>query len=76
MLTLGVANPDLTDVPPAAQAEAKRLESVLDKLSQRMRQSVEIAQAKGVFIGAGSDAGGNPPRSAQLQHGQGARAAG
>ncbi|GAB4413091.1 MAG: amidohydrolase family protein [Anaerolineae bacterium] len=60
VLTLGVANPDLTDVPPAAQAEAKRLESILDKLSQRMRQSVAIAQAKGVFIGAGSDAGGNP----------------
>jgi imidazolonepropionase-like amidohydrolase len=60
VLTLGVANPDLTDVPPAAQAEAKRLEGILDKLSQRMRQSVQIAQAKGVFIGAGSDAGGNP----------------
>ncbi len=60
VLTLGVANPDLTDVPPAAQAEARRLESVLGTLSARMRESVQIARAKGVFIGAGSDAGGNP----------------
>lgn len=60
VLTLGVSNPDMRDIPPAAQAEAKRLEGVLPALRERSAEAIRIARAMGVFIGSGSDAGGNP----------------
>jgi imidazolonepropionase-like amidohydrolase len=60
VFTLGVAAPDMTKVPPAAQAEAKRLEGILPALLKRMRETAEITRTKGVFVGSGSDAGGNP----------------
>ncbi len=59
VLTLGVANPDPEKVPPNAVAEAKRLAPILEMLLKRVRESIQIARVKGVFIGCGSDAGGN-----------------
>jgi imidazolonepropionase-like amidohydrolase len=60
VFTLGVANPDLSNVPPAAQADAKRLQGILPTLSKRLRESAALARSKGVFVGLGTDAGGNP----------------
>jgi imidazolonepropionase-like amidohydrolase len=59
VLTLGVANPDPEKVPPNALAEAKRLAPIFEMLLKRVRESIQIARAKGVFVGCGSDAGGN-----------------
>ncbi len=60
VLTLGVANPNLDDLPPTARAEAERMQGPLATLRARMRETVALAREKGVFIGSGSDAGGNP----------------
>jgi imidazolonepropionase-like amidohydrolase len=60
VLTLGVSKPDTNNVSAAAQAEAKRLEPILETLRERTAQSIGIARDYGVFIGSGSDAGGNP----------------
>lgn len=59
VLTLGVAKPDPEAIPPDAIAEAKRLEPIFEMLRERTSQSIRIAREKGVFIGIGSDAGGN-----------------
>jgi imidazolonepropionase-like amidohydrolase len=59
VLTLGVAKPDPETIPPDARAEAERLEPIFEMLRDRTRQSIQIARDKGVFIGIGSDAGGN-----------------
>ena len=59
VLTQGVAKPDPAKIPPNAQEEAKRLEPIFDMLAERTRQAIAIARAKGVFIGCGTDAGGN-----------------
>ncbi len=59
VLTLGVARPEETGHTPAQQAEAERLRPILAALNDRVRESIAIARAHGVFIGAGSDAGGN-----------------
>lgn len=59
VLTLGVANPDPAKVPPNAVEEAKRLTPIFEKLLARARESIQIARRKGVFLGSGSDAGGN-----------------
>lgn len=59
VFTLGVSSPDLTNVAPANQAEAKRLQGILPGLRKRMSESTRLARAKGVFVGLGSDAGGN-----------------
>ena len=60
VLTLGVANPDPEQIPPGARAEAERMKGMLETLRGRVRQSVELARDKGVFVASGSDAGGNP----------------
>ncbi|MFQ5857532.1 MAG: amidohydrolase family protein, partial [Anaerolineae bacterium] len=60
VLTLGVANPNLEDLPPTARAEAERMREPLHTLRDRVRETVALAQDKGVLIGSGSDAGGNP----------------
>jgi imidazolonepropionase-like amidohydrolase len=60
VLTLGVSKPDMTNASPAGQADAKRLEPILEVLRERSAQSIAIAREYGVFIGSGSDAGGNP----------------
>lgn len=60
VLTLGVADPDLDNLPATARAEAERMQEPLETLRARMRETVTLAREKGVFIGSGSDAGGNP----------------
>lgn len=60
VFTLGVANPDPEQIPPGARAEAERMQEMLEMLRGRVRQSVELAREKGVFVASGSDAGGNP----------------
>ncbi|MCC7450628.1 MAG: amidohydrolase family protein [Anaerolineae bacterium] len=60
VFTIGVANPDLTSVPPAAEADAKRLQGILPAMLKRLNESIAIARAKGLFVGSGTDAGGNP----------------
>jgi imidazolonepropionase-like amidohydrolase len=60
VLTLGVSKPDTNNVSAAAQAEAKRLEPIPETLRERTAQSIAIGRECGVFIGSGSDAGGNP----------------
>lgn len=59
VLTQGVAKPDPDKIPANAQAEARRLEPIFDMLAERTSQAISIARAKGVFIGCGTDAGGN-----------------
>lgn len=59
VLTQGVAKPDPDKIPANAQAEARRLEPIFDALSKRTSEAISIARAKGVYIGCGSDAGGN-----------------
>lgn len=59
VLTQGVAKPDPAKILPSQQAEAKRLEPIFETLSERTRQSISLARDKGVFIGCGTDAGGN-----------------
>jgi imidazolonepropionase-like amidohydrolase len=59
VLTLGVANPNVEDLSPAARAEAERMRGPMELLRARVRESVALARAKGVFVGSGSDAGGN-----------------
>lgn len=60
VLTLGVANPNPADLSPSALADAERMLPALKVLDARVRQSAALAREKGVFIGSGSDAGGNP----------------
>jgi imidazolonepropionase-like amidohydrolase len=60
VLTLGVANPSPADLSPSARADAERMLPALKILDARMRQSAALAREKGIFIGSGSDAGGNP----------------
>jgi imidazolonepropionase-like amidohydrolase len=59
VLTLGVANPDPDKIPPNAIEEAKRLQPIFEQVLKRVYESIDIARDKGVFIGSGSDAGGN-----------------
>lgn len=59
VLTQGVAKPDPAKIPPNAREEAKRLEPIFDMLAERTRQAIAIARDKGVFIGCGTDSGGN-----------------
>jgi imidazolonepropionase-like amidohydrolase len=59
VLTQGVAKPDPAKIPPNALEEAKRLEPIFVMLAERTRQAIAAARAKGVFIGCGTDAGGN-----------------
>jgi imidazolonepropionase-like amidohydrolase len=60
VFTLGVAAPDLNNVPRAAEAEAKRLQGILPSLRKRLKESTALARDKRLFVGLGSDAGGNP----------------
>ena len=61
VLTLGVADPDQADnLPATALAEAERIREPLRMLHERLHETIALAREKGVFIGSGSDAGGNP----------------
>ncbi len=59
VLTLGVAKPDPDKIPSGSEKEAERLEPIFAMLRERTHESINIARAKGIFIGIGSDAGGN-----------------
>ncbi|RMF78522.1 MAG: amidohydrolase family protein, partial [Chloroflexi bacterium] len=60
VFTLGVAKPDPDKIPPAARAEAERLMPIFEKVTERTNKSIRIARERGVLIGSGTDAGGNP----------------
>lgn len=62
VLTLGVGNPDLERYPlsPVQQADAVRRKPMIEKGVKQIRKTIELAQSKGIFLGSGSDAGGNP----------------
>jgi len=61
VMTLGVAYPDLSgDLTPVQQADVKRRGANIDKAQAQGRALIELARAKGVHLGSGSDAGGNP----------------
>jgi imidazolonepropionase-like amidohydrolase len=57
--TMAIVKPDLTNVSPFQQTEAKRLEETFVKVREQVRVMIEIARRHGVFIGSGTDAGGN-----------------
>lgn len=62
VLTLGVGNPDLESYPlsPVQKADAERRRPMIEKGIRQIRETIALARAKGVFLGSGSDAGGNP----------------
>ena len=62
VLTLGVGNPDLQSYPlsPVQKADAERRKPMIEKGIRQIRETIALARAKGVFLGSGSDAGGNP----------------
>ena len=59
VLTLSVAQPDPDNIPPGQEAEAARLKSIFETVGERMQESITLARKHGVFIGAGTDSGGN-----------------
>ena len=62
VLTLGVGDPDLESYPlsPVQKADAARRQPMIEKGVKQIRKTIALARAKGVFLGSGSDAGGNP----------------
>ena len=62
VLTLGVGDPDLESYPlsPVQKADAQRRKPMIEKGIKQIRKTIALARAKGVFLGSGSDAGGNP----------------
>ena len=62
VLTVGVGNPDLESYPlsPVQQADAERRKPMIEQGVQQIRKTIALARSKGVFIGCGTDAGGNP----------------
>ncbi len=62
VLTLGAGNPDLESYPlsPVQQADAERRKPMIEQGVKQIRQTIALARAKGIFLGIGTDAGGNP----------------
>ena len=62
VLTLGVGDPDLESYPLSAvqKADAERRKPMIEKGVKQIRKTIALARSKGVFLGSGSDAGGNP----------------
>ena len=62
VLTLGAGNPDLEGYPlsPVQQADAERRKPMIKQGVKQIRQTIALARAKGIFLGIGTDAGGNP----------------
>lgn len=62
VLTLGVGNPDLESYPlsPVQQADAERRRPMIEKGIRQIGKTIALARAKGILLGSGSDAGGNP----------------
>ena len=61
-LTVGVGNPDLESYPlsPVQQADAERRKPMIEQGVKQIRKTIALARSKGVFLGCGTDAGGNP----------------
>lgn len=61
-LTVGVGNPDLESYPlsPVQQADAERRKPMIEQGVEQIRKTIALARSKGVFLGCGTDAGGNP----------------
>ena len=62
VLTLGVGNPDLESYPlsPVQQADAERRRPMIEKGIRQIGKTIALARTKGILLGSGSDAGGNP----------------
>ncbi len=62
VLTVGVGNPDLQSYPlsPVQQADAERRRPMIEQGVKQIRKTIALARTKGVFLGCGTDAGGNP----------------
>ncbi len=62
VLTLGAGNPDLESYPlsPVQQADAERRKPMIKQGVKQIRGTIALARAKGIFLGIGTDAGGNP----------------
>lgn len=62
VLTIGVGQPDLERMPltPVQQADAERRKAGIESGKAQIRKTIALAQSKGIFIGCGTDAGGNP----------------
>ena len=62
VLTVGVGNPDLESYPltPTQQADAARRKPMIEQGVKQIRETIALARRKGIFIGCGTDAGGNP----------------
>jgi imidazolonepropionase-like amidohydrolase len=59
VFTLGVAKPDPNSIPPGQQAEYNRLEKIFAMVSDHCKNAMNVVRSKGVFVGSGTDAGGN-----------------
>ena len=62
VLTLGAGNPDLESYPlsPVQQADAERRKPMIEQGVKQIRKTIALARGKGIFLGIGTDAGGNP----------------
>lgn len=62
VLTLGAGNPDLESYPlsPVQQADAERRKPMIEQGVKQIRETIALARGKGIFLGIGTDAGGNP----------------
>lgn len=62
VLTIGVGNPDLESYPlsPVQKADAERRKPMIEQGVKQIRKTIALARSKGVFLGVGTDAGGNP----------------
>ena len=62
VLTLGAGNPDLESYPlsPVQRADAERRKPMIEQGVKQIRETIALARAKGIFLGIGTDAGGNP----------------
>jgi imidazolonepropionase-like amidohydrolase len=62
VLTLGVGNPDLESYPltPTQKADAERRKPMIEQGVEQIRKTIALARSKGIFLGCGTDAGGNP----------------
>ena len=62
VLTVGVGNPDLESyaLSPVQQADAERRKPMIAQGVKQIRKTIALARSKGVFLGCGTDAGGNP----------------
>jgi imidazolonepropionase-like amidohydrolase len=62
VLTLGLSNPRVEPESSTARVEADRIRQHLPLIRRAVETSVALARDRGVLVGLGSDAGGNPLR--------------